>query len=238
MRLRACVVAFALCGIGGVAEAADQSAPPGARTEYGSSYFPAAVNWTGFYVGLNLGGGWANAPWTNPKDGIADTATSALVIGGGQLGANWQFNALVLGFEADFDGQDVYGSVIDAAGESHLIRSSWLSTLTGRVGYAFTQALLYAKGGVAFGNERNTLTAAGLTANTGTTTQVGWTAGAGIEYGFTHNWSAKIEYDFIDFPSNLTLEGPALTGTRVSASVPVSVNFAIQRLIAGINYRF
>jgi outer membrane immunogenic protein len=242
MRWRAGAIAFVLCNLSGFAQAADQALPPAAAGRYEPAYFPQAVNWTGFYVGLNVGGGFASAPWTDPRpgDGLRDNPRGAYVIGGGQLGANWQIDSLVMGFEFDFDGQDLSNTVIDGAGDKRLLRSSWLSTLTGRAGYAFGQALFYAKGGVAFGNERNDLTAGGtaLPATTSTTTQIGWTVGAGVEYGFTHSWSAKLEYDFVDFPSNLTLQGFALGAPGVPGSAPVNVNFTIQRLIAGINYHF
>lgn len=231
MRWRKYVAVCALCCAGSAAQAADQSVPQVARGQY--EYFPGAVYWTGFYVGLNLGGAFGSAPWTDHHDGLTDDPIGFGVIGGGQFGANWQHDAWVLGFETDFDGQDVRGSVVDAAGDKHVIRSSWLSTVTGRAGYAFGQTLLFVKGGVGFADERNELTTAplGLTANTSTSTQVGWTVGGGLEYGFTHSWSGKLEYDFVDLPSHLTVQGPALGS-------PVFVNFTIQRLIAGINYHF
>jgi len=229
MKWRAFAVALALGCAVCAARAADQSV---ARTQYESSYYPTNVNWTGFYVGLNLGGGVATSGWTDPVDGLADNPRSGVIIGGAQFGANWQFDALVVGFEADFDATDLRGNSIDAAGDTHLIRASWLSTVTGRVGYAFGQALLYAKGGFASGNERDTLiTATGHHANTSNTTQIGWTVGGGVEYGITQHWSARLEYDFIDLAHGLNL-----TGNTISA--PVTVDYTVQRVVAGVNYRF
>jgi opacity protein-like surface antigen len=229
MSWRALVVALALCGAVSAAQAADQSVP--APAQYGSAYFPQSVYWSGFYVGLNAGGAFASGPYTDPFDGLSTNPTSATVIGGGQFGANWQLDSVVVGFEVDGDGMGVYGTQTDAAGDTHLLRASWLSTLTARVGYAFNTWLFYVKGGFAAGNERDTLvTAAGARFNTSTATPFGWTVGAGIEYGLTHNWSARLEYDFIDLSnSNLTLTG-------LAGSSPLSVNYTLQRFLLGVNY--
>lgn len=229
MSWRALVVALALCGAVAAAQAADQSVSAPAR--YGSAYFPESVYWSGFYVGLNAGGVIAAAPWTDPFDGTSGKVVTGNIIGGGQAGANWQLDSVVVGFEVDIDGMGVRGTTTNGAGDSYLLRESWLSTVTGRVGYAFNTWLFYVKGGFAAGNERGTLTsAAGARFNTSTVTPIGWTVGAGIEYGLTHKWSARLEYDFVDLSdSSLRLAGP-------TGSSPFSVNYALQRFLLGVNY--
>src|ERR1700751_1919277 len=75
------------------------------------AYAPPVYNWSGFYVGGNLGAGFADSSWTDPFTGAHDTFNKTGFIGGGQVGANWQINALVLGIEGDFDWTGLKGSV-------------------------------------------------------------------------------------------------------------------------------
>jgi outer membrane immunogenic protein len=94
--------------------------------------------------------------------------------------------------------------------------------------------LLYAKFGAAFADSRETVTDAnGNSASTATTTRAGWTIGGGVEFPLSRSWSARVEYDYLDFALhslNLTLPqfGAATTGSTLG----------IQTLTAGINYRF
>jgi outer membrane immunogenic protein len=240
MSTRGFVVAVALCSAVSVTHAADQSV---VRADNGStyypnapgpnSYYPGSLYWTGFYLGINFGGGWGSAGWTDPFDGVADNPRPSVLMAGGQFGANWQVDAFVVGFEADVDGVSLDAAANDAAGFNHRVRTRWLSTVAARGGYAFGSTLVFVKGGAAFGDELDTVTSpAGLKANSSTTTQVGWTVGAGIEYSITHNWSARVGYDFIDLPShNLVLVGPLGTA-------PGNLNLIVQRVTGGVNYRF
>lgn len=184
---------------------------------------------------LRSAGGWAHASWTDPFSGLGNSPRSSTVLGGGVIGANWQRDALVFGIQADLDWIDVSGSTTDAAGDVNGISAHWVSTVTGRLGYAFNRWLVYGKGGFAFGSERDKIvTPTGLAAaNSGTSTQYGWTAGAGAEFALDRNWSARLEYDFIDLPSNSV----TVTGTGLGTS-PLTVSYTIQKLVAGINYRF
>jgi outer membrane immunogenic protein len=213
------------------AQAADLSTkPPVIKAP--PAYIPQATNWTGFYVGVHLGGGWSNADWTNPVSGLTDNLRNGGVFGGAQMGVNYQFDSIVLGVEGDFSGTSLKPSGTDAAGFMHGTSTYWTSTVTGRLGYAINQALFFAKGGVAFADERDTVTSPlGVFSSTGTTTQVGWTAGGGLEYALDRNWSAKIEYDYLGFGSQ-SVPATALVGA------PGSVDLNIQRVMAGVNYRF
>jgi len=219
------------------AQAADQSVGGPARAPssyYPDSYYPRSIDWTGFYTGLEIGGGWASATWTDPFSGLSNTSQSSSLLGGGQVGVNWQRDSLLFGVEADFDWVGFHGSAIDGAGFFNGVSAHWLSTVTGRLGYAFNRWLAYAKGGIAFASERDKIiTPAGFTASSGTSTQYGWTAGGGLEYALDSNWSARVEYDFLDFPSqNIVMVGPVLGAS------PVSINYTIQKLVGGVNYRF
>ncbi len=211
------------------ARAADQAVPSG-PAYYPNAYYPSSINWTGWYVGLQFGGAFGHASWTNPFTGAGDSLNPAGVLGGAQIGVNWMRDSFLLGAEADFAGTDLESSTAGAS-----FRSRWLSLVTGRVGYAFNQYLLYAKGGAAFGSERTTVVTnlAGITADSATTTQTGWTVGGGVEYALSPNWSARLEYDFVDLPSHgVVFVAPGI------ASRGASVDFTIQKVVAGINYRF
>ncbi len=111
--------------------------------------------------------------------------------------------------------------------------TNWTSTVTGRVGAAFDRFLVYGKGGVAFAQDQSSFT--DTFANSASTTfmRTGWTAGAGLEYGITRNWSAKIEYDYLGFGSqNLNFTTPT---TPLYTS---SANLNVQEIKAGVNFRF
>jgi outer membrane immunogenic protein len=225
-----------LLGVAACSGAMTVSAQPAdlsARQPSASSaaYAPQAVNWAGFYIGAHLGGAWSDAEWTDPVSGLSNNLSDAGVLGGAQLGFNYQFDAMVLGLEGDFSGTSLSTSATDAAGFVHSTSTYWTSTVTGRLGYAINRALFFAKGGAAFADERDTVTSPlGIPSGT-STTQVGWIAGGGLEYAMDRNWSAKIEYDYLGFGSQSV---PA----AAPAGAPGSVGLNIQRVIAGINYRF
>ncbi len=234
MNMRSLLLAAALCGLPlAVADAADMSTnrPPPVKAP---AYIPADYNWTGFYVGGHVGGAFGKTSWTDPFSGFSDSPSTAGVIGGAQVGANYQVGAAVFGVEGDFSGAGLHGRATDGMGFTHSTRTDWTSTVTGRLGYAFNRALLYGKGGVAFANERDSVTDSfGNSATAGTATRTGWTAGAGVEYALDRNWSARVEYDYLGFGSQSFNFGGPVLGT-----LPASVSMNIQRAIAGINYRF
>jgi outer membrane immunogenic protein len=197
------------------------------------AYVPPVYNWSGFYVGGNLGAGFADSSWTDPFTGAHDTFNKGGFIGGGQVGANVQFNALVLGIEGDFDWTGLKASGHDSLGNTIGVNTQWTSTVTGRVGAAFDRLLVYGKGGVAFAHDNDSLNTIGGAAASASLTRTGWTAGAGLEYAFAPNWSAKIEYDYLGFGSE-TVNLP--TAAFPTYSTGASLN--IQEVKAGINFKF
>jgi outer membrane immunogenic protein len=193
-----------------------------------------AFNWNGFYVGMNAGYAWGHSSWSDPAVG-ADSGkfhTGGGLVGG-QLGYNWQTGAVVLGIETDADWMSVKGStaglggvcLADGGGMCQT-QQSWVGTTRGRLGYAFDRWLPYVTGGVAYGNIQ-----AVQPTSTTASTNVGWTAGTGLEYGIDRNWSAKVEYLHIDL-GTATLFGSA-SGTSTLA-VPASNNL----VRTGINYHW
>jgi outer membrane immunogenic protein len=225
---------------------------------------PPWYDWTGFYIGGNGGYSWGRGATNYAVAGRAPFSTTQAInggLGGGQIGYNWQFNHnWLLGIEADFQGTGERGGsglptivippIIGAAvvpGSTTTANLSqslpWFGTVRGRVGVEpVDRWLLYATGGLAYGQLNSTLgstttttggvvTAASSSANV---TRAGWTVGAGVEWAFLNRWSAKLEYIYMDLGTfNLTFPG-----TGPYATVVTSTHFTDNIVRAGINYSF
>src|SRR5215467_2779592 len=109
----------------GSAQAADL--PPARRPAAVApvAYAPPVYNWTGIYVGGNLGAGLSHSSWSDPFTGADNTFNKTGFIGGGQIGANWQIDALVLGIEGDFDWTGLKGSGHDSVGNTINTNTQW-----------------------------------------------------------------------------------------------------------------
>ena len=186
----------------------------------------AYYNWTGFYVGINGGYGFGKSDWSAVP--TASNKPKGPLIGG-TIGYNYQVGSIVYGLEGDFDWADVKGSANCAVGVVCETQNRWLATFRGRVGYAFDRWLPYVTGGGAYGNVRANVNVpiAGVTVSS-SSDRLGWTLGAGLEYAFLSNWSAKIEYLYVDLGSFDT--GPA--------PIVNNVSFKENIVRAGINYKF
>jgi len=185
---------------------------------------PAVASWTGFYIGINGGYGWGTSDWDHPV--VSPKPAGALA--GGTVGYNFQTGNWVWGIEADFDWSGMKDSATCGAGTCET-KNDWFGTARGRIGYGgWNNWLPYITGGAAFGDVK-----ADNTAATGTTskTQLGWTAGAGVEYALRSNWSVKVEYLYADL-------GKFDCGTACSTTVPDDVSFKANIVRAGVNYRF
>jgi outer membrane immunogenic protein len=183
-------------------------------------------NWTGFYAGIVAGYGFGSSDWSavptasnKPKGAMA----------GGTLGYNWQTGAFVLGLEGDFSWSGVKGSSNCGPGLAFTCETAngWLATVRGRAGYAIDRWLPYITAGGAYGDVKATTSIAGLSASS-SKSKLGWTAGVGVEYAFLGNWSAKLEYLYVDLGSFDT--GPA--------PVVNNVSFKENIIRAGLNYKF
>jgi outer membrane immunogenic protein len=185
----------------------------------------AYYNWTGFYIGINGGYGWGTSNWSLPA--VTNKPKGGMF--GGTLGYNYQVGSLVWGLEWDLDWSDVKGSVACGPGVSCETKNSWLTTFRGRIGYAFDRWMPYFTAGGAYGEVKATASAPLLGAAVSTTNnQLGWTIGGGVEYAFLSNWSAKLEYLYVDLGSFDT--GPAPLVNNVS--------FKENIVRAGLNYKF
>jgi len=204
--------------------------------------------WTGFYVGAQIGYAWGTLD-ANAGDVFGDfrsfSSSNSGVIGGGHIGYNLQLNQWLIGLEGDVDGSSlsktqtgfIFPAGAVAAGLLPVNIGSLPVTVSGsldvqgsirgRLGYAWDRILLYGTGGVAFG---------GFTASISTpfgyaqrsNTRVGWTAGGGIEYALTNNWSVRVEYRYTQF-------GHSTVNRNFSF---VNAKFNENRVQAGVSYKF
>ena len=187
----------------------------------------AIYNWTGFYVGGHLGGAWAG---DNSLQG-----SNGRFLGGVQGGFDYQFATnWVIGAEAQYSWlANGVGSVAFPGGGLITSNSNQLGSVTGRVGYTWGPGLLYAKGGYAWRNDPNVGVSVNGTPVAFTTDgnhKDGWTVGAGLEYMFAPNWSAKAEYQYYNF-GNTTFTSPAaIAGSRFRDDE--------HTVKVGVNYRF
>jgi outer membrane immunogenic protein len=175
---------------------------------------PEVFSWTGFYIGLNVGGKWAHTDDTIDVPGASfglGSTTDSTVIGGGQIGYNWQApgSPWVFGIEADADGQHwkttrTIGGPLGPfiAGDTFTVESNWEASIRGRIGYAWDRTLLYATGGAAFTEVKGGNTLVGIGSVTDDQTLVGGTVGGGIEYAFTNNISLGVEGRWTFYGSN------------------------------------
>jgi outer membrane immunogenic protein len=200
--------------------AADMAPPYQAAPAYVA---PVFASWTGLYVGINAGYVFGSSHWDTP---VLDPNPDGGVVGG-TLGYNVQSGAWVFGLEGDFDWADVRGSVAACALGACETKADWYATVRGRVGYAFGSALLYATGGGAFADVK----ASNATLPSTSATMAGWTAGAGLEYAFAGNWSAKVEYLYGDL-------GSFACGVTCGSVTPDQISFTTNLLRGGVNFRF
>jgi outer membrane immunogenic protein len=254
---------------------------------------PPPPLWTGFYFGANLGGifGASSGVSTSASPIFNDTTGAALgapsyfgtasaasiasnaslsnagVIGGGQIGYNWQFNnSFLAGLEADIQGATLSSnaSASGAATEpstgslvsttSNLSKTlNYLGTVRGRLGFLVTPTLLvFGSGGLAYGGVTFTNGVFQTSSNANfpfsavsanySDARIGWAAGGGVEWLFSPNWSAKVEYLYYDL-------GTASAANALSAAIPAgnllygsfyqtSTHFNGQAVRAGLNYHF
>jgi outer membrane immunogenic protein len=229
------VAAVALLAASSAAFAADLAAPAPAPI------IMPTYNWTGFYIGANLGGAWASGTLTDNLTGASFTGNHSGVIGGGTVGYNWQISPnFVVGIEGTFDGTSI-GTTSNIVSVPILgtptavqgsIGTNWVSTLAARFGIAVNNILYYAKGGGGLADNSASLTntITGTSVST-SNTRSGWLVGGGIEYGMTPNWTIKAEYDYLRM-SNWTNSGP------LSPVDTFSLSRQINMFTVGVNYKF
>jgi outer membrane immunogenic protein len=193
---------------------------------------PVAVtiyNWTGLYIGAQVGGVWGDAEYVIPSTGARATYEANGVIGGGHIGYLWQQGTLVFGAEADLNGTSASGD--DAGAGTAVVDSTdlrWAGSVRGILGVSAGQWLFYGTGGFAFANIDHCFSGVGGTCSDEIHT--GWTAGGGVKFAFSPNWTAGVEYRFTRYGEERHLAStPAL-----DRSVSLDTNEVTFRL----SYRF
>jgi outer membrane immunogenic protein len=185
-------------------------------------------NWTGFYIGGHIGGAFAG---NNNLEG-----SGGRFLGGVQGGADYQFAPnWVVGAEAQYSWLANNNSGVLFPGNTLVTtNNNQLGSVTGRFGYTWGPALLYAKGGYAWRDNPNLGVSVGGVPAAFTTSgnhKDGYTVGGGLEYMFAPNWSAKAEYQYYNFGNTTFTAGPApIVGARFRDDE--------HTVKVGINYRF
>jgi outer membrane immunogenic protein len=219
-----------------------------ARTYTKAPPMMAAYDWSGFYVGANGGYGSSSDCWN--LDNIGGVPIGGIVpegchdatggVAGGQIGYRWQTGALVAGLEGQGNWANLRGSSLSTALGAAVTNQSKIDgfgLFTGQFGYAWNNTLLYVKSGLAVTRDKyqGIIPATGIALDTASETRVGYSAGVGLEYGFTPNWSLAVEYDhFFMFESDnpfAAVAGGALT--RVD-----SIHQDVDLVTARLNYHF
>jgi outer membrane immunogenic protein len=218
---RVLLAATALVASAGLALAADLPQ----RQITPAPYATPAFTWTGFYVGAHGGYAWGEARLAQPGFG---TATDDIDggFGGLQAGYNHQFGQFVLGLEVDGSFGDI-GVKYAVPGGTASSSIDWMGTARVRGGVAFDRALIYATGGFAWANNEIKVSQPGVSISQDKM-HTGWALGAGVEYAFTNNLSAKVEYLYMDFGKEIYFAD--LGG--------VDFDGHIHTIKAGLNYRF
>jgi outer membrane immunogenic protein len=225
--------------------------------------FVQRFSWTGCYLGAHVGGAWQSKDATDPLLLVQDNpvfGTSGITVGtttvgvtshgpvyGGQIGCDYQFSPnWVVGVEGAVSAGSLTGrtpvafqpGAFPLPGDVSMVkvRTDFIPTVTARLGYAVDHWLFYGKGGVAWSNDKYSVT--GVFQGTpfdaeGLGMRTGWTAGAGVEWAFADDWSARLEYDYYDFGRANVLMSDATNGF---ASI-VTYRQSAQMVKLGLNFR-
>ena len=165
-------------------------------------YAAPLYSWTGFYLGAHVGGAFSS---DNNFNGLGTGNNgNGRVLGGFQAGADWQFDPnWVVGLEGQYSWLSGNVGAVFPGGYAYTNNQRGLGSITGRVGYTWGPGLLYVKGGYAYSDNNETVTLGGVPIAFATSGdhRNGYTIGAGVEYMFAPNWSAKAEYQYYNFGS-------------------------------------
>ena len=208
---------------------------------------PPPFTWTSCYAGVQVGGGFGSTNFNDsagilsPFTGFTSANTNMSgVLAGGQIGCDYQFTPnWVVGVEGaaawtNF-GSNTAVATPGLAGDSATVTANTdlLTSATVRVGYAWNDWLLYGKGGAAWAGNRYSAFDAAMTYDyAGLENRFGWTAGAGIEWAFWHDWSVRLEYDYYGFGTRSVTFIDNITGNVG----PLDIKQNIQVVKLGLNF--
>lgn len=231
----------------GHAAAADLPQPMPPPPQAPVAYIPAVApvyNWGGIYWGINGGYGIGTSEWTDPRNSSGAGSTGNFNVSGFQvgptLGVNYQIDAFVFGIEGDLDSSwldgksssSFCGNVGFGATAQCETKNTWLGTARARLGYAADRVLFYGTFGGAYGNIQ-----AGVNGLVNSN-QAGWVAGAGIEAAFGDNWTARIEYLFVDLQNGTCTTSASCGLDTGGGAASDTVKFDANLIRLGLNYKF
>jgi outer membrane immunogenic protein len=222
-------------------------------------YVEPRFSWTSCYVGGHVGGGRGSKAMTDPvllvQDSLiapgtttgvttVNTSPTGAVIGG-EIGCDYQLSSnVVIGIEGTASGSTMRGSqtvsLHDSPPDVALVQANnnFLASVTGRIGYAFDNVLLYGRGGLAVAGDKYNVSG-GSVAGSGTPfnfqgldNRVGYVVGGGLDWAFTRHWSMNVEYDYYQFGHGNILMTDGISGlTGV-----VDVKQSVQVVKVGFNF--
>ncbi len=234
------MLSIAAAGTALAADLPQPAPPPQAPALYVPTVAPV-YNWGGIYVGINGGWGFGQSSWTATTTGAFtggtwNTSDNGGVVGG-TVGANFQTDAFVFGVEGDWDYSGINtgtSATICSVTGACQVGNNWLATVRGRAGWAVDRVLFYGTAGGAFANVQ-----AQVGGVTTTKTQAGWTAGAGIEWAFADNWTARVEYLYVDLGTySGTCSSAGCLAATGTTGIPFSVNLTENLVRAGVDFKF
>ena len=191
-------------------------------------------DWTGLYVGAQVGYAFGDADHSFSNGAPSDNSDPEGVFGGAHLGVMLQSNQLVFGLEGDIEVTDIDGSFQNTTGatSSGSTEIDLQGSIRARVGYAFDRFLPYVTGGLAIADIDYGGGPAGGPCCGYSETSLGWTIGAGVQYAFSNSVSARIEYRFTDYGE----ESGGLSPTFPGVTMPVDVE--THAIMAGVSFHF
>jgi outer membrane immunogenic protein len=245
-------VGFVALSLAAPASAADLAARP-----YNKAPPPMVspiYDWSGFYIGINGGGGSAHKCWdlvavpgvtlSPPVAEGCHDATGGTV--GGQIGYRWQAANWVFGIEGQGNWADFKGSNVNLLAGTVLVppvglvdesKINAFGLITGQVGYAWNNVLGYVKGGAAVVDDKyRTFVPGGGLVDSASETRWGGTVGAGLEVGFAQNWSVGFEYDHL-FMGSRDFFFPGVVNPELIGSIS-RIRQDVDMVTVRFNYRF
>lgn len=245
---------FLLAAIGAIAITSSASAADLAARPYAKAPAPmiaAVYDWSGFYIGLNGGGGWSHKCWDIVTNVLGQPVVPAVSEGchnatggvaGGQIGYRWQTGAWVFGFEGQGDWANLRGSnspnLLQGAVGGDRTKIDAYGTITGQIGYAWNNVLLYVKGGAIVVDERyeGFVVASGAVFDRASETRWNGAVGAGLDFGVLPNLVIGVDY-IHGFMGSRTLNF-YFTGVAGAFSRADSIRQDIDIVTARISYKF
>ncbi len=196
---------------------------------------PPVYNWTGCYVGGNIGGGWTRKEFTPGTFGAGGEGSinPSSIIGGAQFGCDVQNGMWVFGAQGMFDWTNLHGQDPFFLGKAFSNRIPWFATATGRIGYTVQPTtLVFVRGGAAFVRDKyQFIESPSFIDATASETRRGWTFGGGFDWMFAPNWSFSVEYGYMGFGTRAV---PFHGLINFSENIDQRAHF----VLVSMNYRF